>query len=221
MRGSTSSRLRQSAELLEDRPVDKDVLHQGVLFALQKPKYVANPYPLYHLLRSEAPFYWDFVLCGWFLTRYTDVRSAFADPRLNTEDFPFDASQFPPTLQNRLAPFVRVMNKGVLHNAASEHDRLRRPLNRAFSPAHFERLRPEMETITHELLGKAERRGSMDVVGDYSQPLADYMTGELLGLPHANRAEFIKWCDRLRNVHDGATHGSEDGLGSKECGEEL
>ncbi len=80
-----------------------------------------------------------------------------------------------------------------------EHDRLRRPLNRAFHPARFERLRPEMEAFTHQLLGKAERRGSMDVVSDYSAPLADYMIGELLGLPHANRAEFIKWCDRLRN----------------------
>ncbi len=179
--------------------MDKDVLHQGVLFALQKPEYVANPYRLYHRLRSETPFYWDFVLCGWFLTRYTDVRSALADPRLTTKNFPFDARQFPPTLQNRLAPFVRVMNKGVLHNAASEHDRLRRPLNRAFHPARFERLRPEMEAFTHQLLGKAERRGSMDVVSDYSAPLADYMIGELLGLPHANRAEFIKWCDRLRN----------------------
>jgi cytochrome P450 len=179
--------------------MDKDVLHQGVLFALQKPEYVANPYPLYHRLRSETPFYWDFVLCGWFLTRYTDVRSALADLRLTTKNFPFDASQFPPTLQNRLAPFVSVMNKGVLHNAAFEHDRLRRPLNRAFNPACFERLRPEMEALTQELLGKAERRGSMDVVSDYSEPLADYMIGELLGLPHANRAEFIKWCDRLRN----------------------
>jgi cytochrome P450 len=195
--------------------VDKDVLHQGVLFALQKPEYVANPYPLYHRLRSETPIHWDFVLCGWFLTRYTDVRSALADSRLTTEKFPFDASQFPPTLQNRLAPFVRVMNKGVLHNNASEHERLRRPLNRAFSPARFERMRPEMETITHELLGRAERRGSMDVVGDYSQPLADHITGELLGLPHANRVEFIKLSDQLRTFTMGRRMGRKTVLEAK------
>jgi len=49
--------------------MDKDVLDQGVFFALQEPKYVLNPYSLYRQLRSEAPFHWDFVLCGWFLTR--------------------------------------------------------------------------------------------------------------------------------------------------------
>ena len=62
--------------------MDKDVLHEGVLFALQEPKYVANPYPLYQRLRSEAPVYWDFVSSAWFVTRYADVRTGLVDPRL-------------------------------------------------------------------------------------------------------------------------------------------
>src|SRR6266567_1514626 len=177
----------------------RDVLREGVFFALQEPEYVANPYPLYHRLRSESPFYWDFVSCAWFLTRYADVRAALADPRLTTKNFPFDVSQLSPDLQDHLAPLARVANKEVLHNDASEHDRLRRPLNRAFNPAAFERLRPEMETVALELLGRAERRRSIDVVRDYSEPLADHMIGELLGLPHADRAKFIKWCDQLRS----------------------
>ena len=178
--------------------MDKDVLNEGVFFALQEPGYVANPYPLYHRLRSEAPFYWDFVSCAWFLTRYADVCAALADPRLTTKNFPFDVSQLPPGVQDNLAPLVRVMKREVLYNDASEHDRLRRPLNRAFNPVAFERLRPKMEALAHELLGKADRRLSMDVVGDYSEPLGDYMIGELLGLPYADRAKFIKACDRLR-----------------------
>ena len=62
--------------------MDKDVLHEGVLFALQEAKYVANPYPLYQRLRSEAPVYWDFVSSAWFVTRYADVRTGLVDPRL-------------------------------------------------------------------------------------------------------------------------------------------
>jgi cytochrome P450 len=37
----------------------------------------------------------------------------------------------------------------------------------------------------------------MDVVRDYSEPIADYMICELLVF-HSDRAEFIEWCDRLR-----------------------
>ena len=180
--------------------MDKDVLDQGVFFALQEPKYVANPYSLYHRLRLEAPFHWDFVLCGWFLTRYADVRAALADPRLTTKSFSFDVSQLPPDLQAGLAPFGRVKKREVLYNDPPEHDRLRRPLNRAFNPAAFERRRPEMEALAQNFLAKAERRRFMDIVSDYSEPLADYMICELLGLPHADRAKFIEWCNRLKKL---------------------
>jgi pimeloyl-[acyl-carrier protein] synthase len=197
--------------------MDTDVLHQGVFFALQEPKHVANPYPLYRRLRSEAPFHWDFVLGGWFLTSYADVRAALADPRLTTKNFPFDVSQLSPDIQHDLAPLVRVMQREVLYNDALEHDRLRRPLNRAFNPAVFERLRPEMEALGQELLAKAERRRSMDVLSDYSEPLADYMIGELLGLPHANRAEFIEWCDQLKKFMTARRMGHETVLRAKEA----
>jgi len=177
--------------------MDKDVLDQGVFFALQRAKYVANPYPLYRRLRSEAPFHWDFVLGGWFLTRYGDVRAALADPRLSTKNFSFDVSQLPRDLQKNLAPFGRVKEKDALYNDPPEHDRLRRPLNRAFHPAIFAGMLPKIEAQAQELLARAAGRRPMDVVGDYSEPLANYMIGELLGLPDAIRRKFIEWCDQL------------------------
>lgn len=201
--------------------MDKDVLHQGVFYALQEPRNIADPYPLYRRLRSEAPFYWDFTLCGWFLTRYADVSAALADPRLTTENFSFDVSQLPPDLQKDLAPLGRVKKRDALYNNAPEHDRLRRPLNRAFNPATFERLRTGMESRAQELLAKAERRGSMDMVGDYSEPLADYMIGELLGLPHAHRARFIEWCDRLRKFVVARRMGQETVLKARDAVESF
>lgn len=197
--------------------MDKDVLHQGVFFALQEPANVADPYPLYRRLRSEAPLYWDFTFCGWFLTRYADVSAALADPRLTTENFSFDVSQLPPDLRKDLAPLGCVRKREALYNDAPEHDRLRRPLNRAFNPATFERLRAGMESRAQELLAKAGRRGSMDVVGDYSEPLADYMIGELLGLPTADRAQFIGWCERLREFVTARRMGQTTVLRAKEA----
>jgi cytochrome P450 len=175
-----------------------DVLEQGVFFALQKPRHIADPYPLFHVLRSEAPFYWDFVLSGWFLTRYSDVRAALIDPRLSTTSSPFDVTQLPRKLQRALAPFGRVMDRVVLYTDAAEHERLRRPLNRAFNPAAFEQLRAKMETLADRLLAEAERRGSIDIVSEYARLLAEYMMGELLGLPPVDRPRFIAWCDQLK-----------------------
>jgi len=197
--------------------MDKDVLTKGVFFALQEPRHVANPYPLFRSLRSESRFYWDFVLGGWFLTGYDDVRAALADPRLTTTSSPFDVSQLPLNLQRDLAPFGRVMDRVVLYTDATEHERLRRPLNRAFHPAAFERLRPKMETLAQELLAKAERRGSMDVVSDYSRPFADHMMSELLGLPDTKRAELVACCDRLKDFTMARRVGRETVLKAKKA----
>src|ERR1017187_5305784 len=72
-----------------------------------------------------------------------------------------------------------------------------------------------MEALAQGLLAKAERRRSMDVVSDYSEPLADYMICELLGLPHADRAEVIEWCDQLRKFVTERRMGHETVLRAK------
>ena len=37
------------------------------------PDVLANPYPLYHRLRTEDPVHWDPYLHAWVVTRYADV----------------------------------------------------------------------------------------------------------------------------------------------------
>jgi pimeloyl-[acyl-carrier protein] synthase len=195
--------------------MDKDVLKQGVFFTLQEPQHVSNPYPFYRRLRSEAPIHWDFALPGWFLTRYADVSAALADPRLTTKNFSFNVSQFSPELQKQLAALGRLKKKEALYNDAPEHGRLRRPLNRAFHPGVFERLRPDIEGRADGLLAKAERVGSMNVVRDYSDPLAYYMMSELLGLPATDRAKFLQWCERLRKFMSGRRMSRATALNAK------
>ena len=43
------------------------------LYQLLDPEVLANPYPLYQRLRTEAPVYWDPYLHAWVVTRYADV----------------------------------------------------------------------------------------------------------------------------------------------------
>lgn len=43
------------------------------LYHLLDPEVLANPYPLYHRLRTEAPVHWDPFLHAWVVTRYADV----------------------------------------------------------------------------------------------------------------------------------------------------
>src|SRR5438132_1264097 len=45
------------------------------LYHLLDPEVLANPYPLYHELRTEDPVHWDPFLHTWVVTSYADVLS--------------------------------------------------------------------------------------------------------------------------------------------------
>ncbi len=49
------------------------------LYHLLDPEVLANPYPLYHRLRTEDPVHWDPYLHAWVVTRYEDVITVLID----------------------------------------------------------------------------------------------------------------------------------------------
>lgn len=61
---------------------------------------LADPYPLYHRLRSEDPVHWSEQANSWILTRYDDVRFALQhDPRLTAERLSLLLAQLPREVQ--------------------------------------------------------------------------------------------------------------------------
>lgn len=177
--------------------MDRSIRERGVFLSLQQPRQLANPYSFYRRLRSDSPVHWDFVLGGWFLTRYADVRTVLFERQLSTRNFPFDVSQLPDPLRTQLTPLVTVLNRGVIHQDASDHHHLRRPLNRAFGSEALKHLWPKMASLADDLLGRAEHAGIFDVSKDYARPLSNFFVCESLSLPASERAEFIQWCDQI------------------------
>ena len=49
------------------------------------PEMLANPYPIYALLRSMDPVHWQEVFQGWVLTRYADVATLLRSPHVSSE----------------------------------------------------------------------------------------------------------------------------------------
>ncbi|MBV9405063.1 MAG: hypothetical protein JO211_06945, partial [Acidobacteriaceae bacterium] len=43
------------------------------LYQLLDPEVLADPYPLFHRMRSNDPVHWDVFLHSWVVTRYEDV----------------------------------------------------------------------------------------------------------------------------------------------------
>ena len=160
------------------------------LYHLLDPEVLANPYPLFHRLRSEDPVHWDPFLHAWVVTRYPDVLEVLLN-------FSADRTPTPAQLDemglSSLSPIARVMVKQMLFLDAPAHTRLRSLSSKAFTPARVEELRGHIQDIVHHLLDGIQARGQMDVIADLAEPLPAIVTAEMLGVPTADHVKLKLW----------------------------
>jgi len=160
------------------------------LYHLLDPDVLANPYPLYHRLRTEDPVHWDSFLHAWIVTRYADVVRVL-------HDFSADRSPTPEQLTAMglaaLNPVAQVMVRQMLFLDAPAHTRLRGLASVAFTPRRVERLRAHIHDIVASLLDRVVDAGRMDVIHDLAEPLPAIVTAELMGVPVADHRQLKSW----------------------------
>src|SRR5229473_3800903 len=130
------------------------------LYHLLDPEVLADPYPLYRRLRTEAPVHWDPYLHAWVVTRYADVITVLHDFSADRTATP---EQFAAMGLSELGPIAQVMMRQMLFMDAAAHTRLRGLASKAFTPARVEQLRGHIGEIVERLLDAVEAKGHMDV----------------------------------------------------------
>jgi cytochrome P450 len=149
------------------------------------PEFIADPYPLYHRLRTEDPVHHS-PLGFWVLTRYEDVVAALRDPRLAKEAIAsFVAARFGAPLP--------AMGLSMLDRDPPDHTRLRGLVSKAFTPRVVEGLRPRIQDIVDGLLDGVATRGSMDVIEEFAYPIPVAVICEMLGVPIEDHERFKGW----------------------------
>src|SRR5947209_12881201 len=160
------------------------------LFQLLDPEVLANPYPLYHRLRSEDPVHWDPYLHAWVVTRYADVVHVF-------QRFSADRTPTPDQLAalglTALTPLAEVMVLQMLFLDPPNHGRVRGLASKAFTARRVEVLRTHIQDITNSLLDAVQEKGRMDVIADLAYPLPAIVTAEMLGVPTSDWQQLTAW----------------------------
>jgi len=160
------------------------------LYHLLDPEVLANPYPLFHRLRSEDPVHWDPFLHAWVVTRYSDVMEVLLT-------FSADRTPTPEQLDqmglSSLNPIARVMVKQMLFMDAPAHTRLRGLSSKAFTPARVEQLRGHIQEIMKSLLDGLQGKEEIDVIADIAEPLPAIVTAEMLGVPTRDHVQLKQW----------------------------
>jgi len=127
---------------------------------------------------------------GWLVTRYDDVMSMMTDPRVKRDP--------------RNVPGLKTEegHESLLYLDPPDHTRIRRLVNKTFTPRAVEYLRPKIEQLADELLDRMAAQGDVDLISAYALPIPMLVICELLGVPEDDRADFTAWSEAVNGTHD-------------------
>jgi cytochrome P450 len=173
-----------------------------LLLPLRSAGSLENPYPVYSVIRTVRPVL-SIPVPGWegpgpwMLTRYRDVLGALRDSRFSAERL-----RAPLVRENleRLPEFLRQSATGrrsMLFMDPPDHTRVRKLVNKAFTPRRIAALRAHVESLVRALLDEAAERGRFDLIHDLAEPLPAIVIAELLGVPAEDHRRFREWSSAL------------------------
>jgi cytochrome P450 len=188
------------------------------LYHLLDPEVLANPYPLYERLRTEAPVHWDPYLHAWVVTRYADVVTVLHQFSANRTPTP---EHFAAMGLAELEPIAQLMTRQMLFMDGAAHARLRGLASMAFTPARVEVLRSHIREIVEDLMRPLLRAGHMDVINDLAAPLPAIVTAEMLGVPTSDCDQLKAWSADFAEVLGNFQHNPDRASRTLKCVEEM
>lgn len=173
-----------------------------LLLPLRSAGSLENPYPIYAVMRTVRPVL-EVPVPGyagpglWMLTRYRDVHDVLRDPRFSVERI-----RAPLVRDNldRMPEFLRQSAQGLrsmLVMDPPDHTRVRKLVNKAFTPKRIAALRGHVEALVATLVDEAAAKGRFDLIHDLAEPLPSIVIAELLGVPAADHRQFREWSSAL------------------------
>ena len=152
------------------------------------PRRRIDPYPLYERARSHAPVFHHRLLGIWIATGYDEVTQVLRGPVSVERRHTIEAI----TPYRDMKPEnVDLMLSSLLMRDAPAHGRLRKLVNRAFTPRAVAELEPAVRQLTAQLIDELPASGAtgsgpgrtVDVMAGLAERLPIYAIGQLLGIP--------------------------------------
>ncbi|MCZ7530450.1 MAG: cytochrome P450 [Acidimicrobiia bacterium] len=166
-----------------------------------RPGFFDSPYAQYREARENSPVHrTDFG--PWMVFGYDDVVRVLRDQTLSVDDRNAEISQ-------RSEEFIRELGdreprgrKAILNMDPPDHTRIRRLVQKAFTPRTVDQLADRVQELVDEALDAVENTGTMDVIADLAFPLPFTVISETLGMPDGDTDELRAWSHTLAGTLD-------------------
>jgi cytochrome P450 len=164
-------------------------------FAPGELSFVANPYPAYERLRERSPVAYDPGTDHWLVPRYADVVALLRDRRVGRtyHHLATHAEMGRPDEPEWHAPFWHLIRSGILDMEPPDHTRVRKLVQKAFTPRMVEGLRGRIQAMMDAQVDRVEGAGQFDLIREIAEPLPVAVIAEMLGVPHEDRHLLRPW----------------------------
>lgn len=156
-----------------------------------------DPFPLFRALREADPVHWSAPLGGWVLTRYDDVRAAMFEPHFTADRVRPFFRRLPDEERGKYPDLERYITGWAVFFDPPGHARLRRLMNKAFTPRAVAGLRPKIEAIVDDLIDRVAANGTMDVIADFAYPIPASVIMAMLGVKLCDLDAVKGWSDDM------------------------
>lgn len=164
-------------------------------FDFTSPAVGSCPYPFYDAARSEAPVCPVPSAGGYIVTAFDEVLEAARAPQVFSSHRPSFGAGDP--------EMEAIAAKGYPSAAAlvtadpPEHTRYRKLVNGPFTPGAVVRHEGLIRQVVAELIDGFIDDGEVELMSQFALPFPIRMTGEILGVPRADQANFGRWADMI------------------------
>lgn len=163
------------------------------------PEFLQDPYPTYREFQSAGRIHeleWG-PRKLWTIFSYEDCLATLKDQRLSSKGIRSVLAVFSEEERAQLSELNHMLSLWLLNMDAPEHSRLRKLMNKGFSPAAIDILRPQVEAIVNRVIDAISSTSEIDLMPEVAHRLPVIVIGELLGNSPTSQSQLCEWSDAI------------------------
>lgn len=129
----------------------------------------------------------------WSVFSHAECLAMAKDPRCSAKRAQQMLLPLPFSRQEDFKELARMLGLWLIFMDPPEHTRLRKLLNKGFSQAAVESLRPQMEAIVARMLGPLQEGSEVELMREFANPMPVRVISEMMGVPDALHGTFVNW----------------------------
>ena len=158
------------------------------------------PYVLFEKMRREAPVHWvDEPARGtfqggtgyWAVLKHADVQTVSRHPEI------FSSAMGGTTLRDLRPKDLDVVRHMMLNMDPPRHSKLRKIVNRVFTPQVIGQLKGSIEDHAREVVDSIAEKGSIDFLEEVAAEMPLLVLADIFGFPSEDRQLLHRWTDTV------------------------